>query len=124
MAPISRIKFAIAYAGFSQCGTRDKTRAINLSGTKSEVLAQFIRGDLTSKQGHLKWCLPSNNHRTFLEKQMVVIPVTPQVANTKDLIARVFKTSEVSSRRMRQPDGIVVPETMASPIILPIEVNR
>lgn len=117
MASVARIKFEIAFEGSSQCWKNADVCAIDLVGPKSEVSARSVgTGDSSLKAGRLKWCIPNKDSiRPLFEREKFVeqVGLTPEIARTIQLTARVFESYDNLSRLVKGLDGAIKPERWA-----------
>lgn len=114
-----RIKFEILFEGSPQCWKGARLSAIDLIGPKSAISAQSVeKGDATLKSGRLRWYVFNRNEGQSFQQNLSQgmssegrpkitdqIALTPQIARTIQLSARVFEIEGGHSHATKVLEG-------------------
>ncbi|MES2122316.1 MAG: hypothetical protein V4492_06015 [Chlamydiota bacterium] len=113
------IQFQISFQGLTNYNDWN-VRCIDLEFDGLDVISACISGDIPSSTEQL---LQFQIRHGFYQRSFDRISLTPELANTLKLSARMFQFYECSNRLTVQPDGSVKGETRAKRRDLPIPAS-
>jgi hypothetical protein len=119
-ATAARIGFKIEFEGTARCWKDADVCAIDLIGPKSQVSAESISKDSSLKAGRLTWFVADGTKRRELER----ISLSPEVAGSLKLTARVFEYYDNYNRQTMGLDGVIRPERRARRHDVPIKIAQ